>query len=359
MANHQQRQQAATDAAVARLQVWADSKNGEGGTPVTRETVERGGRAPPTKVEPDLQERHPSAMVVAAGSTPSGAVAHGKGKGVTAAVTLPAVPVSPPSSPTHVSTQQMVARMASAGAPAAATAAAPVAGARSGEKSVVNQQSTVELQESPGGSGGAPTTPAAVEIPLLSAISDGKESVESNAAVAIAGPTAPARLGRGRKRCPNCKATTKSAVKQCRECNHVFSPASSRLRAPSQEPKENEDEQMPARRRLRPSQRLIEYELYETSTAAGDESNGPPMRSTRRPLGASSAGGDANQRVDSSVSGGRPAMANNAASKTLASTGGAEVPAQLPKRSHKRKVSLASCICLMPVNMQPILCSPL
>ena len=77
----------------------------------------------------------------------------------------------------------------------------------------------------------------------------------------------PLRLGRGRKQCPNCKATTKSAVKQCRECNYIFTPASSRLRAPPREPKENAHEPMPARRRLRPSQRLIEYEVYEGSGA--------------------------------------------------------------------------------------------
>lgn len=358
MANHQQQtqqQQSTTDStAITRLQMWADSNHGEGSGAVAGEVV-CGGRARPTRVEPDSQEEHVSTMVVAPlNSSSSGATKYGNAKGVTTAMALPAVPVSPPSSPLQVSVQQEAAMNDPELEPSVASmektvaspeAAPPIAKAEpeSNLKTEANQ-SAVKVQQSPVG-GGAPAAPSAVKIPPLSAMSDGgKDLVESSAkASASAGTTsAPLRLGRGRKQCPSCKATTKSAVKQCRECKHVFSPASSRLRAPPREPKGDDDEPIPARRRLRPSQRLIEYELYEGSGSGADEGN--RLSTTRRPSHASNGGGTANRSVDSSASGGRPAVSCGDVSKKLASSGGVDGPAPPPKRSHKRKVRLRHLI---------------
>lgn len=291
-------------------------------------------------------------MVVApVNRSPSGATKYGNAEGLTAAVGLPAVPVSPPSSPLEVSAQpetmnnpEQESILASMENTVEFPKAAPPiakAGLESNSKTQANE-SAVNVQQSPVG-GGTHAAHSAVKIPLLSATSDGGEDFVKSNAKASAGagmPSAPLRLGRGRKQCPSCKATTKSAVKQCRECKHIFCPASSRLRAPPREPKENADEPMPARRRLRPSQRLIEYELYEGSGA--DEGN--RSSTARRPSNIVNGGGNANQSVDSSASGGQPAASYVEVSKKSASSGGVGRPANPPKRSHKRKVRLPHLI---------------
>ena len=116
----------------------------------------------------------------------------------------------------------------------------------------------------------------------------------------------PLRLGRGRKQCPNCKTTTKSAVKQCRECRHIFTSASSCSRAPLCEINGNSHEPIPARRKVRPSQRLID------KGSGADEG--------------------ANRSVDSS-------------------SGGVNRQATRPKHSHKRKVRLRHLIRLCGLGL--------
>ena len=218
-----------------------------------------------------------------------------------------AIPMSPPSSPTHVvaahSQDQLVV---AAPAPNATT------------KSVDTDLPPVV----------APS-PTSTAPPQQVTVADDAASPPAEAA-----PAAPIRLGRGRKLCPNCKALTKSAVKQCRECGHIFNPVSQRLRAQHREPKENEEVPILPRRRHRPSQRLLEslvepeepsssHAATTTAAAAGESDGGQaPSALTRRPLGsASNSGGDGNQRVVSTPPAG----------------GGGSKEQQLPKRSHKRK----------------------
>lgn len=363
MANNQQ--QAVADAApVVRNQVWG---NANGTTPRDAQTggevaVADTTRARPTTVEPESSDRHLSAMVV----TTTGDTAAAAADGAVLPAALPlvagaAIPVSPPSSPTHVTSQHGVA-LARARIP--------------GEMVPSTNNAIVEAKQSPSG-GGGPAALAGVEIPPSSlpapalaraSVAEGKEGDGGAGSATGSGigpssaatPVPPVRLGRGRKLCPNCHALTKSAVKQCRECKHFFSPASSRLRPPAREPKENDEDTIPARRRLRPSQRLIEYELYEAgSQATGGGDVDSTSRSARRPLAnyspANTAGGGANHHVVSGGGGGgRPAAADAGAvpKKSVVAGGGGgggarsmtDVTGQAPKRSHKRKVSgFASC----------------
>lgn len=363
-------------------------------------------RARPATVEPDShhreERRHTPAVAVttaSAAAAPATATAGPSTRGgtVAASALLPydgrgsAVPVSPPSSPTHATGQRQTAGGPSA---AAGAGAATVAGA-AGAGGVVAFEESARVHQSPSGGGGPATPAAAVNMPpadlpppALSAtptptpaaaraelgVRSGETAVVTAGVGAGSGPAAlppspllptgsspvpaaPAapvpqlRLGRGRKLCPNCNALTKSAVKQCRECQHFFSPASSRLRPPPREPKENEEAPMPPRRRLRPSQRLIEYELSEASPAAlareaadGGGCGRSLSASARRPLASTTAGGGgANQRVASGGGGGRPAAADCAAGKKPLPLGGGNEgrgAVQPPKRSHKRKVGL-------------------
>lgn len=279
-----------------------------------------------------------------------------------------AVPVSPLSFPTHDTAQHAtsklaaeaakgtavvitgvtsgVARSSFSGAAVTASSAAVMIPQTTAAGLLPSPRPTMNEKADTGGRDKTVATAAAVDPAV----------VWSDKKVTPPNPV-PVRLGRGRKLCPNCHALTKSAVKQCRECKHFFSPASSRLRAPPREPKENEEVSIPARRRLRPSQRLIEYELYEASSASAASAvaaaaaaggDGRSQTAARRPLGASSTGGGVNQRVTSGGGGGRAATAGNGgmAAKNLASSsceaGGARPAAdgtlQPPKRSHKRKV---------------------
>lgn len=354
MANTQQ--QAVADAApVVRNQVWG---NANGTTPRDTQTgrevaVAATARARPTTVEPESSDRHLSTMVVTSGH-PAAAAADGEVlPAALLVVSGAAIPVSPPSSPTHVASQHDVA---------SARARVP------GEVVPSTDNAIVEVKQSPSG-GEGPAALAGVEIPPSSlpapaltraSVAESKEgdggaesATGSGISPSAATPVPPVRLGRGRKLCPNCHALTKSAVKQCRECKHFFSPASSRLRPPAREPKENDEDTIPARRRLRPSQRLIEYELYEAgSQATGGGDVDSSSRSARRPLAnyspANTAGGGANHHVLSGGGGGgRPAEADaGAVTKKSVVAGGAggarsvtDGSAHAPKRSHKRKVS--------------------
>ncbi|CAM9640750.1 unnamed protein product [Pylaiella littoralis] len=233
-----------------------------------------------------------------------------------------AIPMSPPSSPTHVAVAPVQEQVAAA----PATAATPM-------------EAEVPPVPSP-----APAIPA-----VTASVAAVRAPISADTPAAAAPAPAPVRLGRGRKLCPNCKALTKSAVKQCRACKHVFSPASARLRAQSREPKENEEVPVLPRRRTRPSQRLLESLV---------ESAQPPPSSAapaRRPLAASSSGGGANQHVDPGAGGGggRPVVGDGVAIKMACSGSGGgggggsvrqkqehEQQQQPPKRSHKRKVPL-------------------
>lgn len=322
-------------------------------------------REGPAKVEPDSLhrlERH-SMPATTSSNTPS----HGADDAdVTAAdegaVVTPfgeeggggaAVPVSPPSSPAHVVTQPDA--LETPGALTTPRVVVPVTTVAEEKELEASSKASLEIQQFPSGSGGLASQAGVVKIPSTASLPS-ILSVNSKKPV-------PIRLGRGRKLCPNCNALTKSAVKQCRECHHFFSPASSRLRPPPAEPKENEELPIPPRRKLRPSQRLIEYELYEAASssagAAVKESNdGRPV--ARRPLGASNTSGGTNHDVVSSGGGGRPAPADGlGAAKKMAAVssgrssgggpksvvdGGGMPPQQQqqqlqpPKRSHKRKV---------------------
>lgn len=365
MANNQQ---AVMDAAPAvRNQVWG---NGNGATTTPRDartggevvTEAAATRARPTTVEPESSDRHLSATVV---HTAAAADDNDDGEVLPAALPLvagAAIPVSPPSSPTHVTSQHDVAAVAEAGARAA------------GEVVPRTDNAVAEVKQSPSGGGvtaaapGVKIPPPSLPAPALARDSGAEEIKEGDGAEPATGsgggvspasaatPVAPpVRLGRGRKLCPNCNALTKSAVKQCRECKHFFSPASSRLRPPTREPKENDEDAIPARRRLRPSQRLIEYELYEAGShpSGGGEADSS-SRSARRPLAnfspANTGGGGNHRMVAGGGGGGRPAAADagGVTKKSVAAGGGGgggarsatdgTAPAQPPKRSHKRKV---------------------
>lgn len=335
-------------------------------------------------VEPDSTEeqaRHFSPVVTALTvhvetederETNSGV--HATGGGVSVGINLggggAAIPASPPSSPAYVTTAP---ERVAVGPKAAAEAEAKTKGC--------------EVSSPSGGGGPAPTAlidlPATPLLPaaLLTGAATMKKAEEgekNSATGAGAGAIVvhqlqpprppPVRLGRGRKLCPNCNALTKSAVKQCRECHHFFSPASSRLRPPPRvEPKENENVAMPTRRRVRPSQRLVEYECESMGPSGGGAGGGGAgaaqeagrlvgggvTGTTRRPLATSppsNGGGGTNHIATSGGGGGRPAasdggrMAKKSASTTGGGSGtGGAVSAPVattptPKRSHKRKV---------------------
>ncbi|CAM9119346.1 unnamed protein product [Ectocarpus sp. 12 AP-2014] len=233
-----------------------------------------------------------------------------------------AIPMSPPSSPTHVAptrlsaaaeAQEVVAAVVEAPKPETAAAAAAAA---------------QEVQ-----------SPPAPGLPASAVVEGGGGPVSSSGPPAAAAAAAvPVRLGRGRKLCPSCKALTKSAVKQCRLCHHVFNPVS-RMRAQHRQPKENEDAPVLPRRRHRPSQRLLESRVVSAATnpqvaaPAGGEGAVGGAASARRPLAAFNGGGDTNQRVAS----GAMAATTVATKRTGAVSASGE---QAPKRSHKRKVPL-------------------
>lgn len=195
----------------------------------------------------------------------------------------------------------------------------------------------------PPSSGMLAETPAGV---IRGVAATGTGVTEGSVVVPRSATTGHVRLGRGRKLCPKCGALTKSAVKQCRECDHVFSPASSRSRAVPRLPKENEDV-ITSRRRSRPSQRLMEYacDRYGSSAASGSTVTQSGL-GTRRPLAASTpanGGGGANHIAASGAGGGRPAAADDGMKKLTPNPdersvkGTVEGPVP-PKRTPKRKV---------------------
>lgn len=386
----------------------------------------------PVKVEPDPEEaRHPSAVVATAGGsreTNGNMATEEEEANITVGPSVDtkisnkdssnrsgsrggsggaAIPVSPPSSPAYVATQHMPVPEAMK---EARGAGAETVGAEEAKEDVsvllVSNVTKAEVESSSGvgkpvaptkpigvpataipPSAGVPSPAAATTVNTVVAATDAGSTGDSSKqtqASAIAAPDTttrpppPVKLGRGRKLCPNCHALTKSAVKQCRECNHIFSPACSRLRpAPRADPKEIEDLTVTSRRRLRPSQRLIEYECeavgpsslaptgasggapgavvatVATVAASSEAGKGPGLgTATRRPLATNimnAGGGGANLIAASGVGGGgKPAAAGGAGGMTkkslAAGTGGSgaksagDGAAAPPKRSHKRKV---------------------
>ncbi|CAB1116148.1 unnamed protein product [Ectocarpus sp. CCAP 1310/34] len=301
--HEQQQQQAADVAGIVKPQAWCAANSVE----------------PDSQDDQQHQQRYNSkqhAMVLVADDLAASAEvkreAGGGGGGSGAAI-----PISPPSSPTHVAPTRL---------PAAAEAQEVVA--------AVVEAPKPETAAAAAAAQALPSPPAP-GLPA-SAVAEGV-----GGPVSSSGPPAaavPVRLGRGRKLCPSCKALTKSAVKQCRLCHHVFNPVS-RMRAQHREPKENEDAPVLPRRRHRPSQRLLESRVV--SAAAGPQEAAPTggeaavgrAASGRRPLAAFMGGGDTNQRVASGAMAATPVATN----KTGAVSASGE---QAPKRSHKRKVPL-------------------
>ncbi|CAM9538590.1 unnamed protein product [Scytosiphon promiscuus] len=258
-----------TPASSARPQPWAGTNNVELDS---REDGQPRNQRPHEKEQQQEQEqqRHqqPAMVIVADDAAPAGGDAGGaaaiSGRGAASGAEIP---MSPPSSPTHVATVATASQDERAGG-SSTVVPGPQPGATE-----TSAGAEGEPAPHPPGSGGTTTKPP------------GGAAGAGGDAPAVAPPVVPVRLGRGRKLCPSCKALTKSAVKQCRECKHVFNPASSRLRAQQQhlQPKENEVPALP-RRRHRPSQRLLESLVVAS-----------PSSSARRPLAASNTAGGGNQ----------------------------------------------------------------
>lgn len=319
-----------------------------------------------------------------------------------------AVPVSPPSSPAYVDTRHEpsadgMKEMARTGSESEPLDVKDEVGSPSGGGGPAPTTPPTEVLSTPSPSPAEPSAAAAATVASPTAVvatdAAGLKSDESirdlsttansdsvvgivdgepkttSASVptaAVPRPPPPIKLGRGRKLCPNCHALTKSAVKQCRECNHVFSPASSRLRPSSRTaPKVVEEVTISSRRRLRPSQRLIEYECEavgpsSSSSAAGSaggaaqvagDTDGAAAAATVAepqlllPTNAANGGGGGANLIAASGGGGggRPAAVSGAGGMTKTSTptgpGGSGAKSARdsagapPKRSHKRKVS--------------------
>ncbi|CAM9332361.1 unnamed protein product [Choristocarpus tenellus] len=87
---------------------------------------------------------------------------------------------------------------------------------------------------------------------------------------------APEKLGRGRKRCPNCRALVKSAVKQCSTCNFQFrsSIAAARMRYSPRADAPQDENLITERRHTKPSMRLQEHQMYIKAEAAMHHSGG-------------------------------------------------------------------------------------
>lgn len=354
-------------------------------------------RHSPAKVEPDSEVRHRSAVVGESG--------HGVNVNIAAEADVSvglqldtnaeadigaggaSIPISPPSSPAHVgmkhgmpseAEKEQLAKALDTDAesnlpvqiatkvgegevrsPSGGGGPAPAAPAQVPSTPLPRTalSAAMEVAAASGGtgeSGQEPPAPAAFATPTATPTEEGSEMLTVATVAGERLPPPPVRLGRGRKLCPNCHALTKSAVKQCRECHHVFSPASSRLRPPPRaEPTENEDVTITSRRRLRPSQRLMEYdcEAAGPSSPVSFGTVGAGSTAIRRPLAANAAnGGGGGVNLISAGGGGRPAAAGGAGGMTKKSTSagaggeGAKSAADSmptpPKRSHKRKVRI-------------------